>query len=195
MVSVLLSTLMGYAFGMLPLPGRKWLFPLVLIGYMVPFEAVLIPLYDIVGRLGLRDSYWALILPQIALSISFGTLWMSAFFDEAPRELADAAAIDGCSRWQTLWWVLWPLAKPAVTTLVVLFTVWTWNEFLLALVMVQDEAMRTLPVGLAFFQGRYSGNIPLMAAGAIIVAIPTIFVFILFQRFFIRGMLGGAIKG
>ncbi len=194
-VSVLLSTLMGYAFGMLPLPGRKWLFPLVLIGYMVPFEAVLIPLYDIVGRLGLRDSYWALILPQIALSVSFGTLWMSAFFDEAPRELADAAAIDGCSRWQTLWWVLWPLAKPAVTTLVVLFTVWTWNEFLLALVMVQDEAMRTLPVGLAFFQGRYSGNIPLMAAGAIIVAIPTIFVFILFQRFFIRGMLGGAIKG
>ena len=195
MVSVLLSTLMGYAFGMLPLPGRKWLFPLVLIGYMVPFEAVLIPLYDIVGRLGLRDSYWALILPQIALSVSFGTLWMSAFFDEAPRELADAAAIDGCSRWQTLWWVLWPLAKPAVTTLVVLFTIWTWNEFLLALVMVQDEAMRTLPVGLAFFQGRYSGNIPLMAAGAIIVAIPTIFVFILFQRFFIRGMLGGAIKG
>jgi len=195
MVSILLSTLMGYAFGMLPLPGRKWLFPLILIGYMVPFEAVLIPLYDIVGKLGLRDSYWALILPQIALSVSFGTLWMSAFFDEAPRELADAAAIDGCSRWQTLWWVLWPLAKPAVTTLVVLFTVWTWNEFLLALVMVQDEAMRTLPVGLAFFQGRYSGNIPLMAAGAIIVAVPTIIVFVLFQRFFIRGLLGGAVKG
>lgn len=194
-VSVFLSTLTGYAFGMLPLPGRKWLFPLILLGYMVPFEAVLIPLYNLMDSMGLRDTYWALILPQIGLSVSFGTLWMSAFFDEAPRELADAAAIDGCSRWQTLWLVLWPLAKPAVTTLVVLFFVWTWNEFLLALVMVQDEAMRTLPVGLAFFQGRYSGNIPLMASGAIIVAIPTIMVFILFQRFFIRGMLGGAIKG
>ena len=194
-VSVFLSTLTGYAFGMLPLPGRKWLFPLILLGYMVPFEAVLIPLYNLMEVLGLRDTYWALILPQIGLSVSFGTLWMSAFFDEAPKELVDAAAMDGSSRWQTLWLVLWPLAKPAVTTLVVLFFVWTWNEFLLALVMVQDEAMRTLPVGLAFFQGRYSGNIPLMAAGALIVAIPTIIVFILFQRFFIRGLLGGAIKG
>ena len=194
-VSVFLSTLTGYAFGMLPLPGRKWLFPLILLGYMVPFEAVLIPLYNLMDAIGFRDTYWALILPQIGLSVSFGTLWMSAFFDEAPRELADSAAMDGCSRWQTLWLVLWPLAKPAITTLVVLFFIWTWNEFLLALVMVQDEAMRTLPVGLAFFQGRYSGNIPLMAAGAIIVAIPTILVFILFQRFFIRGMLGGAIKG
>jgi raffinose/stachyose/melibiose transport system permease protein len=194
-ISVFLSTLTGYAFGMLPLPGRKWLFPLILVGYMVPFEAVLIPLYNLMDAIGFRDTYWALILPQIGLSVSFGTLWMSAFFDEAPRELADAAAMDGCSRWQTLWLVLWPLAKPAITTLVVLFFIWTWNEFLLALVMVQDEAMRTLPVGLAFFQGRYSGNIPLMAAGAIIVAIPTILVFILFQRFFIRGMLGGSIKG
>lgn len=194
-ISVFLSTLMGYAFGMLPLPGRKWAFPLILLGYMVPFEAVLIPLYNLMDTIGLRDTYWALILPQIGLSVSFGSLWMNAFFEEAPKELADAAAIDGCSRWQTLWFIFWPLAKPAVTTLIVLFFVWTWNEFLLALVMVQDEAMRTLPVGLAFFQGRYSGNIPLMAAGAIIVAIPTILVFVIFQRFFIRGMLGGAVKG
>ena len=72
---------------------------------------------------------------------------------------------------------------------------WTWNEFLLALVMVQNETLRTLPVGLAFFQGKYTANIPLMAAGAIIVALPTILIYILFQRFFIRGMLGGAVKG
>lgn len=194
-LSVFLSTLTGYAFGMLPLPGKKWLLTLIILGFMVPFEAVLIPLYNLMDMIGLRDTYWALILPQVALSLSFGTLWMSSFFEEAPKELADAAAIDGCSRWQTLWLVLWPLAKPAVTTLVVLFFVWTWNEFLLALVMVQDEALRTLPVGLAFFQGRHSGNIPLMAAGAIIVAVPTILVYILFQRFFIRGMLGGAVKG
>ncbi len=194
-LSMFLSTLTGYAFGMLPLPGKKWLLTLIILGFMVPFEAVLIPLYNLMDMIGLRDTYWALILPQVALSLSFGTLWMSSFFEEAPKELADAAAIDGCSRWQTLWLVLWPLAKPAVTTLVVLFFVWTWNEFLLALVMVQDEALRTLPVGLAFFQDRHSGNIPLMAAGAIIVAVPTILVYILFQRFFIRGMLGGAVKG
>jgi raffinose/stachyose/melibiose transport system permease protein len=103
--------------------------------------------------------------------------------------------MDGCNRWQALWLVLWPLSGPAVTTLIVLIFMWTWNEFLLALVMVQDEALRTLPVGLAFFQGKYTANIPLLAAGALIVALPTVIVYILFQRFFIQGMLGGAIKG
>jgi raffinose/stachyose/melibiose transport system permease protein len=109
--------------------------------------------------------------------------------------LVDASALDGCSRWQSLWRVLFPLAKPAVLTLVVLFFMWTWNEFLLALVMVQDESLRTLPVGLAFFQGRYTSNIPLMAAGSIIVAGPIVLVYIVFQRYFIKGLLGGAVKG
>lgn len=193
--SVFLSTLSGYAFGQLPMPGKKLLFPLMLVGYMVPFEAVIIPLYNWMNVLGLRNTYWALILPQVGLSVSFGTLWMSSFFENAPKELVDASIIDGCNRWQTLWMVLWPLARPATTTLVVLIFMWTWNEFLLALVMVQTEAMRTLPVGLAFFQGKYTSNLSLMAAGAIIVALPTVIIYILFQRFFIRGMLGGAIKG
>ncbi len=193
--SVFLSVLMGYAFGLLPMPGTKWLFPLVLLGYMVPFESVIIPLYHFLDLLGLRDSYWALILPQIGLSVSFGTLWMTSFFENAPRDLVDAAAMDGCNRWQTLWQVLWPLAKPSITTLIVLIFMWTWNEFLLALVLIQDETLRTLPVGLAFFQGKYTANIPLLAAGALIVALPTVVVYVLFQRFFIRGMLGGAVKG
>ncbi len=194
-VSVFLSTLTGYAFAMLPLPGRKFLYPLLLLGYMVPFEAVIIPLYHMMNQMDLTDTYWALILPQVGLSVSFGTLWMTSFFRAAPRELVDAAAIDGCNRWQLLWRILWPLARPAVLTLVVLTFMWTWNEFLLALVMVQKETMRTLPVGLAFFQGRYSANIPLMAAGSLIVAGPILLVYIIFQRYFIRGMLGGAVKG
>lgn len=193
-VSVFLSTLTGYAFGMLPVPGRKVLYPLMLVGYMVPFEAVIIPLYHMMNQMNLIDTYWALILPQIGLSVSFGTLWMSSFFSAAPRDLVDAAAMDGCNRWQVLWKILWPLARPAVTTLVVLTFMWTWNEFLLALVMVQKETMRTLPVGLAFFQGRYSADIPLMAAGSLIVAGPILLVYLIFQRYFIRGMLGGAVK-
>ncbi len=193
--SVFLSTLTGYAFALLPVPGKKLLYPLMLLGYMVPFEAVIIPLYHMMNDVDLIDTYWALILPQVGLSVSFGTLWMTSFFRAAPRELVDAAAIDGCNRWQVLWRILWPLARPAVLTLVVLVFMWTWNEFLLALVLVQKETMRTLPVGLAFFQGRYSADIPLMAAGSLIVAGPILLVYILFQRYFIRGMLGGAVKG
>ena len=193
--SVFLSILTGYAFAILPLPGKKWLYPLVLLGYMVPFEAAIIPLYNLMNSLQLRDTYWALILPQIGLSVSFGTLWLTSSFETIPQELIDSATMDGSSRWQTLWRILVPLSTPSLTTLVVLIFMWTWNEFLLALVMIQDEGLRTLPVGLAFFQGRYTSNSPLLAAGALIVAVPTVLVYILFQRFFIRGMLGGAVKG
>ncbi len=195
LISVVLSVLTGYAFGLLPMPGKKWLYPVLLLGYMVPFEAVLIPLYFQMDKIGLLDTYWALILPQVGLSVSFGTLWMTSFFESLPTELIDAAVMDGGTRWQTLWVILFPLARPAVTTLIVLIFMWTWNEFLLALVMIQDETMRTLPVGLAFFQGRFSANVPLLASAALIVAIPTILVYIAFQRFFLRGMLGGAVKG
>jgi raffinose/stachyose/melibiose transport system permease protein len=194
-VSVFLSILIGYAFGLLRFPLQRLLYLVLLMGFMVPFEAVVIPLYHAMHRFGLTDTYWALILPQIGQSISFGTLWMTSFFQSAPQELVDASALDGCTRWQSLWRVLFPLAKPAVLTLVVLFFMWTWNEFLLALVMVQDESLRTLPVGLAFFQGRYTSNIPLMAAGSIIVAGPIVLVYIVFQRYFIKGLLGGAVKG
>jgi raffinose/stachyose/melibiose transport system permease protein len=193
--SVFLSILTGYAFGTLRFPMQRFIYLVLLIGFMVPFEAVVIPLYHAMHRFGLTDTYWALILPQIGQSISFGTLWMTSFFQSAPQELIDASALDGCSRWQSLWRVLFPLAKPAVLTLVVLIFMWTWNEFLLALVMVQDESLRTLPVGLAFFQGRYTSNTPLMAAGSIIVAGPIVLVYVLFQRYFIQGLLGGAVKG
>ena len=194
-VSVILSTLTGYAFGTLLFPGQRFLFAIMLIGFMIPFEAVVIPLYHMLYGMGLTDSYWALILPQIGLSVSFGTFWMSSFFRSAPQELIDAATIDGASRWQALWQVLWPLARPAVLTLVVLLFMWTWNEFLLALVLVQDENLRTLPVGLAFFQGRFTADVPRLAAGSLIVAGPILVVYAFFQRHFIRGMLGGSLKG
>lgn len=195
LVSVILSVLMGYAFGVMEFPGRKYIYALVLIGFMVPFEAMVLPLYQYLHALKLTDTYWALILPQIGLSISFGTLWMTSFYKNSERELQDAAAIDGCNRFQTLWFILIPIAIPAILTLVVLIFMWTWNEFLLALVMVQKENLRTLPVGLAFFQGRYTSNIPLMAAGSMIVAGPIIIVYLLFQRYFIRGLTSGAVKG
>ncbi len=193
--SVFLSILSGYAFGVMRFPMQRFIYVVLLIGFMVPFEAVIIPLYHLLHRFGLTDTYWALILPQIGQSISFGTLWMTSAFKKAPQELIDASALDGCNRWQSLWRILFPTSKPAVLTLVVLFFMWTWNEFLLALVMVQEESLRTLPVGLAFFQGRYTSNIPLMAAGSLIVAGPIILVYILFQRYFIKGLVGGAIKG
>jgi len=194
-ISTVISILAGYAFGLMRFRGEQVLFYAILLGLMVPMEAIIVPLYYDLRGVGLTDTYWALILPQTALSIAFGTFWMRAFFRSVPRSLIEAARLDGSSSWTTLWRVVMPLARPAVLTMVVLVFMWTWNEFLLALVMVSDESLRTAPLGLAFFQGRNTNDEALLAAGSLIVAAPVVLVYLFLQRHFIRGMLGGAVKG
>lgn len=193
-VSSILSVFTGYAFGRMRFPGSKPLFFVFLLGIMIPVEAIVIPLYHNLRWMNLYDSYWAMILPSIALSVSFGTLWMRGFFSQVPQELFDAATVDGSNSWQTLWRIILPNAQPAILTMAVLFFVWTWNDFLLPLVLVSREELRTLPLGLAFFQGRYSSDLSLLAAGAALVAVPTIAVYVLMQRHFIRGLTSGAVK-
>jgi raffinose/stachyose/melibiose transport system permease protein len=194
-VASVLSILAGYAFGLMRFRGANVLFYVMLLGLMIPTEAIIVPLYYDFRDLGLVDTYWALILPQIGTSIAFGTFWMRAFFRTVPRSLVEAARIDGASSWFTLWRVVLPLARPAVLTMTLLLAMWTWNEFLLALVMVSDEGLRTAPLGLSFFQGRNLTNLTLLAAGAVIVAMPIVLLYVFLQRHFIRGMLSGAVKG
>jgi raffinose/stachyose/melibiose transport system permease protein len=194
-ISTVLSILAGYAFGLMRFRGEQALFYLFLLGLMVPLEATVVPLYYDLRDLGLTDTYWALILPQAGLSVAFGTFWMRAFFRSVPRSLMEAARLDGSSSWTTLWRVVLPLGRPAVLTMVVIVSMWTWNEFLLALVMVSDEGLRTAPLGLAFFQGRNTSDLALLAAGSVIVATPIVVLYLLLQRQFIRGMLSGSVKG
>jgi len=195
LISGLLSILAGYAFGMMRFRGDQALFYLFLLGLMVPLESTVVPLYYDFRDLSLTDTYAALILPQAGVSLAFGTFWMRAFFRSVPRSLVEAARIDGASSWFTLWRVLLPLARPAVLTMTVLLFMWTWNEFLLALVMVSDENLRTAPLGLSFFQGRNTSDLSLMAAASVIVALPVVVLYVFLQRHFIRGMLAGAVKG
>ena len=194
-VSTVLSIMSGYAFGLMRFRGASALFYVFLLGLMVPEEAMIVPLYFDLRDLGLTDTYWALIMPQIATSVAFGTFWMRAFFSSTPRSIVEAARIDGASSWTTLWRVLVPFGRPAILTMMVLVFMWTWNEFLLALVMVSSENLRTAPLGLAFFQGEHTSDLTLLAAGAVIVATPVVVVYVLLQRHFIRGMLTGAVKG
>jgi raffinose/stachyose/melibiose transport system permease protein len=194
-ISSFVSILAGYAFGQMRFRGSQALFYLFLLGLMVPLEATVVPLYYDLRDVGLTDTYWALILPQAGLSTAFGTFWMRAFFRSVPRSLVEAARLDGSSSWVTLWRVILPLGRPAVLTMVVLVFMWTWNEFLLALVMVSDESLRTAPLGLAFFQGRNTSDEALLAAGSVIVATPVVLVYLFLQRHFIRGVLTGAVKG
>jgi raffinose/stachyose/melibiose transport system permease protein len=191
--SVLLSVLAGYAFATMRFRGSRILFYLFILGLIIPTEATIVPLYYDIRAMGLLDTYWALILLEVSGEVAFGIFWMRAAFLSAPPSLLEAARIDGASSWQTLWRIMVPFAKPAILTLTVLTFADTWNEFFLALVFTINH--QTAPAGLANFSGRYTTNVALVSAGAVIVAVPILVVFIIFQREFMRGMLTGAVKG
>lgn len=193
-VATVLSVLAGYAFATMSFRGREVLFFVFLLGVMVPSEAVVVPLYFNLRDVGLTNTLAALILPQVAQSVAFGVFWMRACFSAGQQEIIDSARLDGAGHWTILWRVLIPIIKPGVVTLVVLVFMWTWNEFLLALVMVTDEGLRTAPLGLRFFQGRSTTSLPLLAAGSVLVAIPVMTLFVFLQRHFIRGIIDGAVK-
>jgi len=195
-ISSVLSILAGYAFGLMRFRGEQVLFYVLLLGLMVPLEATIVPLYYDLRDLGLTDTYWALILPQAGVSVAFGTFWMRAFFRSVPRSLIEAARIDGATSFGVLWRVLMPQAMPAVMTLCVLVFTYTWNEFLLALVLVSgSESHQTAPLGLSFFAGAARAGDPTkVAAAAVLVALPIVVVYLFLQRHFVRGMLGGSIK-
>lgn len=193
-LSVLLSVLAGYSFGTARLRSGKYLFVVFLLGLMIPLEALVIPLYYSLRDLGLTDTYLALILPLTALNLPFGVFWMRATFKSLPPSLEEAARLDGANSWQILWRVLLPPAMPAVFTMLVLFFMWTWNDFLLALVMTSSPGRRTAPLSITFFVGQFAADFSLIAAGSLLVAAPVMIVYVIFQRQFIGGVLSGALR-
>jgi ABC-type glycerol-3-phosphate transport system permease component len=192
---VALSSMAGYAFGRLKFAGSKLWFYLFLLGLMVPFQSIMIPMYYDLKDLNLFGTYWAMILPATALGLPFGIFLMQAFFHGLPAELADAARVDGCSEFGVFFKIMLPLTKPAVSTLVVFQFMWTWNAFLMPLLFLNEESLRPISLGLMFFSGRYTLNYGLVAAGVTLATLPLIVVYIVFQRQFMRGLTAGAIKG
>lgn len=192
--ATVLSVLAGFAFGTMSFPGSRALFYLLLGGIILPFEAGIIPLYYDLRQIGLTNTYASIVFPQIGINVCFGTFWMRAYFRSVPRAMLEAAQIDGAGTLRTLFQVALPPGRPALLTLVVLLFMWSWNEFLLPLVMVTSDTLRTAPLGLAFFAGQHATDRIGMAAAAVIVSAPVVLMFIVFQRSFIRGMTAGAVK-
>lgn len=192
---LVLATLAGYAFGKLKFPGRDPLFYFILIGMMVPIQAMVIPLYYTMQNLGLINTYWALIIPSLGLAMPFAIFMMRAFFRDIPDDMMDSAKIDGCGDFKTFLYIMLPLMVPAVTSLLVFEFAASWNEFLLPLLFVYDDTYRTLPLGLMYFSGEYTTNQSLVAAGVTIAVVPIIIVYVIFQRKFIEGITAGSVKG
>jgi multiple sugar transport system permease protein len=180
------SSLAAYAFARLRFPGRDWLFFAYLATLMVPGQVTLIPNFLIVKYLGWIDSYQALIIPQIFSA--FGTFLLRQFFLTIPNELEDAARIDGASAFGIYWWIMLPLSGPALATLAVFTFTAQWNNFLWPLIVINNEQMRTLTVGLRALVGQYTVQYPLLMAGSVISILPMLVLFVVAQRFFVRGI-------
>jgi raffinose/stachyose/melibiose transport system permease protein len=194
-VTLLFSTLAGYALGNLRVPGARVVLIAMVLGLTIPFEAIVIPLYYQLTSYGLINTQWAVILPLIGLYMPFSVFWMRAHFVGVPVELSEAARVDGASVWQEFRRIQLPLASPALSALGILLFLWTWNQFLLPLVMVDDPEKRTMAGALGAFQGQYIDALPLLFAASLLVMLPTVIIYVVFQRQFIKALLQGAVKG
>ena len=193
--SVFIGTLAGFGLAALMPRGHRFIYLLFVLGLTLPFEGVITPLYYEVRALGLLNTKFAIILPLIGLFMPFSVYWMRAHFVNVPSELNEAAQIDGASTWQHFWLVQVPIARPAITSLAILQFLWTWNQFLLPVVLVENPLERTMAGALGAFQGQWGTNIPLLCAGSLIIITPTIVLFLVFQKQFVAALLQGAVKG
>ncbi len=180
------SSLAAYGLARLNLPGKRWVFSIILGTMMVPGQILLVPVYLLLSRLGWLDTYLALIIP--AGAGAFGVFLLHQFFLAIPKELEEAAELDGSSRLQTFWHVMVPLARPALATLGIFTFIGSWNDFLGPLIFLDSGEKYTLPVGVAIFQTSYYTEYALTLAASVICTMPVIVVFLLLQKHIIAGV-------
>lgn len=192
-INVLLSSMTGFALARMQFRGRQFILYAVLATTMVPFQVLLIPLFIVTLKLGLVDSYAGVILP-VAVN-AFGIFLLRQAFSTIPKDLEDAARIDGCSDWHIFSRIMIPLVKPAVATLAAFTFVAQWNDFIWPLIVLKNRDLYTLQLGLASLQGVFGVNWRYISAASIIALIPTVLFFLFTQRFFTKGMTAGAVKG
>ncbi len=174
---------------------QTFLYSFLLLGLAIPIYVLLFPIYRMTVLFGIKGSYLSLILPYIATSVSFNTLIFTGFLREFPSELEEAAIIDGCSLWQTIWKIMVPIVKPVLVTVFIFNVLYIWNEFPLAVTLISDEKMATISLGISMFKGRYTIDYGGIIAASLMIMTPQVIFYGFFQKYIIEGMTAGAVKG
>lgn len=191
---IILASLTAYALVFMRFPGKVLLQILFVAGLMIPVTAIILPLYTRVRSLGLINTHLGVILPDLALAMPVFVFMFVSYFVTIPKALHEAAKLDGATELQIYRRVIMPIAMPAIVTTGLLEFLWSWNDLLLRLLLLPEESMRTLSVGLLNYQGLQTRDITGLSAGTVIMAIPVVLLFLVFQRQFVRGMTAGAVK-
>lgn len=195
LLSVLLSSMMAYAFSRLRFPGRRLLFGLMLVGLMVPTMMLIVPQFLLAKQLLLLDSYLGLVVFYAGGTLALNTFLLRSFFQDIPRELEEAMVVDGAGPWKRYWRLIMPLSRPALATVAIFTFLASWDEFIWALTIINDPSKRTLPIAIALFQGQYATSWGIVFAASAIAVLPVIAIFVALQRQFIGGITAGALKG
>ncbi|WP_239004675.1 carbohydrate ABC transporter permease [Paenibacillus tepidiphilus] len=185
----------GYITARIDFRGKKAMLFYYLFGMLVPIHALLVPIYLLFKNLGLADEWYTLIIPYIAFNLSLPIMLVSSYVTGIPREMEEAAAIDGLSFSATMFRIILPMAIPVLTTVAILQFFSCWNEFSFALVLLKDEALRTVPLGMSYFKSQHSTDYPQLMAGMILSMLPVTVIYFAFSSRIIAGVMSGAVKG
>lgn len=192
---IIVASMAAYCFAKFPFRGSKIVYSAIFMTIMLPAQILLIPLFQILVQFKLNNSLMGLALVYIAVQMPMSIYILRSFFAHIPKELSEAARIDGCSEWSIFWRVMFPIVRPAISTILVLNFVILWNEFLYAVIFIQEESKRTLPLGIMKFAGESYEDLSKIAVGLIIAIIPVLTLYVAFSGKFIESMSAGAIKG
>ncbi|MBK8797365.1 MAG: carbohydrate ABC transporter permease [Anaerolineales bacterium] len=195
--TILLSTLAGYGFSRFHFPAKNVLFIMVLAALMIPFQSILTPLFLLMSAVKMQNTLFGLALVYITFQLPFGVFMMRNSFDAVPREIEEAALLDGCSTWKMLTTVMFVLVRPGIITVAIYAFLNAWNEFLAALIIMTQEVNFTLPIMLTSVRSGYYGAIDwgALQAGITVTILPCIILFLFLQRYYLQGLMGGAVKG
>lgn len=194
-LTLLISSLLAYGFARFDFPGKEPVFFGLLLGMMIPPVMLIIPQFLIARQLGLLNSLTGLIVVYVTMNLALQTFLLRGFFEDIPRELEEAAVIDGASPRTILWRVIIPLSRPGLAVVAIFTFLYAWDEFPWAHVAIQEASKRTLPIAIALFHGQYSTQWGRVFAASIIALIPIVFLFAVLQRYFIRGISTSGLKG
>ncbi|MGM0502797.1 MAG: carbohydrate ABC transporter permease [Bacillota bacterium] len=191
---VVFASMTSYLFVRLKWKVNKVMFSIMVASMLIPFQAIMIPLVRIYGSMDLLNSKWTLIYMYIGFGTSLAVFIYHGFIKSIPRELEEAAMIDGCSRLQTFFYIVFPLLKPTTMTIIILDVLWIWNDFLLPSLVLISAKQRTLPLATYYFYGTYTADYGLLMAGLLLTIFPVILVFMFVQKHVIKGVMQGSIK-
>ena len=189
-LGITVSALAAFAITRLDIKYKTGIFICFIIGMMLPIQTALVPIKVIFANLGLMNTYFGLFYVYVGFGIPFSILVLRGFFRTIPKDIDNAALIDGCNKFRLFWNIIIPISKPAIATLVISDFLATWNEYLLALVIINDSSRRTVPAGLMTFVGEHSTDYGLLCAGVLISILPVLTVYLVFQRHFVEGLAG-----